>query len=135
MQKLKEMKHKIMDSTGVRVTDLNQLRQEIDKLEGHTCTKNFDGSSKSMESDTIVQLVRTAPDKLKAYVIKVVLDDYTTTPAHLKEDTGPTSKGRLPSHLAGFTILADPSHRRRTVSNHLYALANKRKNECALEKE
>ena len=54
-----------------------------------------------MESDTIVQLVRTAPDKLKAYVRQIVLDDDTTTPAHLKEDTGPTSKGQLPLHLAG----------------------------------
>ena len=39
------------------------------------------------------------------------------------------------AHLAGVVILADPSHRRRTVSNRLYALAGKRKCECALTKE
>ena len=72
-----------------------------------------------MESHAIVELVKTAPEKLHAYVRQIVLDDDTTTPAHLKEDVGPNSKGCLPRHLTGVRILADPSHRRRTVNNRL----------------
>ena len=88
-----------------------------------------------MESHTIVKLVKTAPEKLHAYVRQIVLDDDTTTPAHLKEDVGRNSKGCLPRHLTGVRILADPSHRRRTVNNRLYKLAGKRVDVCALKKE
>ena len=123
--KLKQMESKVDDSSAGN--DLHQLKQNIERLRKHKCTKNFEGSSKSMESFAIVQLLKNAPEKLKVYVRKIVLDDDTTTPSHIQEDTGPQSKGCLPAHLAGVTILADPSHRRRTVSNRLYTLAGKRK--------
>ena len=69
------------------------------KLADHKCMKNWGKSSKSMESETIVQLVLNAPRKSGMYVRGLVMDDDTTTPAKLGEDTGSESKGRLPKNL------------------------------------
>ena len=59
----------------------------------------------------------------------------TTTPAKLGEDTGSKSKGRLPKHLTGIRILADPSHRKRTWRNWYYKLAALSKKKCNVSKD
>ena len=100
--------------------------------ETHTCLKNFSGPSKSMETDAIVQLILNAPKELGAYVRVLCMDDDTITRSHTKEDLGKKSKGCLPKELAGIQILADPSHRKRTVSNWYWGLVNKPVAECAL---
>ena len=53
-------------------------------------------------------------------------DNAATTPAHLKEDTGPKSKGHLPKSFAGIDVLADPSHRKRVVGGKYYKLGRKK---------
>ena len=88
-----------------------------------------------MESELIVRLVLKAPKELKCYVRGLVLDDDTTTPAHLQEDMGEKSKGRLPKWLTGILLLADPSHRKRTWRNHYYKLSEKRKKDCNMTKD
>ena len=70
-----------------------------------------------METDTLVQLIFNALKELGAYVRVLCMDDDTITRSHMKEDLGPKSKGYLPKELASIKILADPSHRKRTVSN------------------
>ena len=105
------------------------------KLADHKCMKNWGKSSKSMESETIVRLVLNAPRKSGMYVRGLVMDDDTTTPAKLREDTGSESKGRLPKNLTGISILADPSHRKRTWRNWYYKLAALAKKKCNVSKD
>ena len=112
---------------------ITELTEEINELEKHECLKNFTGPSKSMETDAIVQLIKQAPEQLKCYVRTICLDDDTITRSHIKEDMGPKSKGCLPKDLAGVKVVADPSHRKRTVTKWYYALANKLVGECALK--
>ena len=83
----------------------------------HACLKNWDKSSKAMESESIVKFVKKAPKNLGCYMQTIVLDYDTITPAHLKEDKGPKSKGQLPKYLAGVQVLADLSHRQKTWRN------------------
>ena len=96
----------------------------------HSCQKNWDKSSTSMESEIIVQFVKAFPKKSGGYTHKIIIDDDTTTSAHLKEDKGPDSKGRLPKHLAGIIVLADPTHQKRTWRNRFYNLAALKQKKC-----
>ena len=85
-----------------------------------------------METDTLVQLIFNALKELGAYVRVLCMDDDTITRSHMKEDLGPKSKECLPKELASIKILADPSHRKRTVSNWYWGLVGKPVGECAL---
>ena len=96
--------------------EVEKLTFQINELEKHSCLKNFDGPSKSMETDAIVQLILHAPEKMKAYVRTICMDDDTITRSHVKPDLGPKTKGCLPLELSGIKIVADPSHRNLTVS-------------------
>ena len=112
--------------------NLKEITLNIEELEKHTCLKIFDGPSKSMETDAIVQLILCAPKKLKAYVRTICMDDDTITRSHIQEDVGPKSKGCLPYYLVNIKVVAGPSHRKRTVLKWYYSLAAKRVSECAL---
>ena len=105
--------------------EVEELTIQINEIKKHTCLKNFDGPSKSMETDAIVQLVLHAPEKMKAYVRTICMDDDTITRSHIKPDLGPKTKGCLPLELSGITVVADPSHRKRTVSKKYWVLAKK----------
>ena len=113
---------------------INKYTKREKKLTGHVCYKNWTKSSKAMESETIVRLVKKAPKKLGCYVRYLVMDDDTTTPAQLREDEGEDSKGRLPKRLTGIFIYADPSHRKRTWQNWFYKLAGLKKKKCNVNK-
>ena len=108
---------------------------EEKKLAIHPCHKNWDKSSKSMESEMVIQFVKSCPKKSGCYTRKIILDDDTTTPAHLKEDKGPDSKGRMPKHLSGVVVLADPTHRKRTWRNRFYKLALLKQKRCNVNKK
>ena len=84
-----------------------ELQDEIENLRKHACLKNFDGFSKSMESDAIVTLVQQAPSVLGSYIRVIVMDDDTTTRDNLKVDEGPKSAGRLEECLSGIIFLSD----------------------------
>ena len=86
--------------------------------------KNYFGNtSKGMESEATVRMVRRGPDKIGAYWRWLVMDDDTVTPAHLKEanPSDTKCKGRLCRDLSGIYCFADPSHRKRVVKNKFYA--------------
>ena len=99
-----------------------KLQRKIDGLCKHTCLKNFDGYSKSMECDAIVDLVSNAPKRLGCYIRSIVMDDDTNVRDNLEEDLGDKKSGRLEKCLAGITFYADPGHRKRTYQNHLFEL-------------
>ena len=107
-------------------TKIQKYNSKLKNIKAHLCLKNFWGTSKATESHSIVHLVRNFPEKRQAYIRALVMDDDATTPSHLKEDTGPTSKGCLPKSLSGIEILADPSHRKRVVGGAYYKLGRKK---------
>ena len=72
--------------------------------------QKFNGTSKVMESDSIVKMVLNFPSKKKAYIRRLCMDDDATTPAYLQEDEGPDSKGRIPKELTSIDVVADPYH-------------------------
>ena len=86
-----------------------------------------------METDAIVQLIKMAPEEMGCYVRTICLDDDTITRSHIQAGLGPKSKGCLPPDLAGIRVIADPSHRRRTVSNWYWALEKQPVKQCALK--
>ena len=89
-----------------------KYNKRIKQKQDHACLRNFNGASKSMETDAIVQLVKLAPVELNAYVRCICMDNGTVTRENLKEDTGKDSAGCFPKDLMGIVVLADPSHRK-----------------------
>ena len=78
-----------------------EIKDKMKQNENHDCLKNFDGPSKSMEMDAIVQLIKMAPEKMGCYIRTICLDDDMITRSHIQADLGPKSKGCLPFDLAG----------------------------------
>ena len=57
-------------------------------LKKHNCVKNYEGSSKGMESAAIVEMVKRAPSR--GYVIHwIVSDDNSTMHAHVDHPKTP----------------------------------------------
>ena len=107
----------------------------------HKCSKNFEGSSKSMEAEGALQLCIKAHNR--SYNIGVIVsDDDSTMRAVLRHShTDKTNKdanykwprnsktnikvkdtGRLPLHIPEPTFYADPSHRTKIVAKKFFAL-------------
>ena len=103
-----------------------QYKNKIKSIAAHHCLNNFDGTSKAMEADSFVHLILKFPQKYKAYVCGLVMDDDTTTPCHLREDTGPGFKGGLPKCLTGIIFYADPSHQKCIIGGMCYKTAEKK---------
>ena len=79
-----------------KTKEANKFKTKQSPLNTHKCFKTFGGTSKVMESDSIIKMVLNFPSKKGVYIIILCMDDDATTPARLKEDEGPDSKGRLP---------------------------------------
>ena len=92
----------------------------------HDCPRNYHGSSKAMEADGALSLVKELDTKSKSklYVESFVTDDDTSIRAmlsHYNNDSG-KRKGKLPDHIPEPKWLADPSHRTRVVARAIFAL-------------
>ena len=112
---------------------------------GHECPKNHDGSSKSMETEAIYQMVLEATRDQGFTVATIISDDDSTMKSNLKwsykelvnankmkiEDWPKTKKGnkkqdngRLPLDCQEPKFLADFNHRVKTVGKRFYELAS-----------
>lgn len=80
----------------------------------HDCRKNWEGSSKAMERDMVVDMVTKMVDK-GVNITKVVADEDTTTFSHLR-----TIHNNI-------TKISDRNHIRKTFSSNLYGLQPKHK--------
>ena len=120
----------------------------------HECTKNHDGSSKSMECEAILQLVTEAFIERNFMVGTIVADDDTTmkkTLRHnykenvrlglLKKEDWPKNKkgkyiasGRLPNSVTPPHFLADFNHRVKSVGRAVYELALMSKSQSMVDK-
>ena len=62
------------------------------------------------------------------------MDDDTITRSHIKEDLGPKTRGCLPKNLAGIKIVADPSHRIKTMCSPIYKMISDTKDPSKCKK-
>ena len=93
------------------------------KVRTHACVKNYEGSSKGMESAAILEMAVNAPKQ--GFVLAVIVfDDDSTMRAHLQYPHVGDKKGKLPLWIYSPEFLADPSHQKKVVAKHFYALAS-----------
>ena len=120
----------------------------------HECTKNHDGSSKSMECKAILKMVVEAFLEREFMVGTIVADDDTTMKKTLrhnykenvrlgllqKEDWPKNNKakyfasGRLPNSVTPPQFLADFNHRVKSVGRAVYELALMGKSKSMVDK-
>ena len=99
----------------------------------HSCAKNFEGSSKSMEAEAILQMVVDAFNNRGFIVSVIVSDDDSTMKACLKHrklkadgKQYKSDKGRLDVHIPEPLFLADPSHRVKVVAKAFFLMLKKK---------
>ena len=97
----------------------------------HECPKNYIGSSKAMEADGALSLVKNLDKETnsKVYVESFVADDDSSIRAILRHPSK-RGRGRLPKHIREPKWLADPSHRTKVVANAIFALVKKTGSIC-----
>ena len=110
-----------------------------EKVPAHdSCTINYAGSSQSMEPNAVLELY-TKMYKERVIVSVIICDDDSSIKAKLKWSnanyiinskgnlTTRPDQGALPRHMPEPTYVADPNHRRKTLSGVLYKLKEKPK--------
>ena len=76
-----------------------------------------------MESAAALEMAVKAPEQ--GFVLAtIVSDDDSTMRAHLKHAGVGENKGKLPLWIYSPEFLADPSHQKKIVAKHFYALAS-----------
>ena len=95
------------------------------KPKKHDCIKNWDGTSKRMEAQAILDMCTQCP-YLRSFVCWwIVSDDDSSMRAvlcHPCSPPNPNEKGMLPAHIIKPEFKADPSHRLKVVSKYFYKL-------------
>ena len=91
----------------------------------HECPLNHEGSSKSMEADSALKIVRRIfyKNNKRVYVKGIVGDDDSLMKAIVKHKQN-NKKGQLPDEIPEPIWLADPGYRTKTVSRKIYALVS-----------
>lgn len=127
----------------------NRRHTEDEQVPEHACSKNWDGSSGSMEPQAILDMVVRLNRDEQVIVDTIVTDDDSAIKAKCKWSnadhchnnntdeipmiinrngnlTKRPDKGMLPSDMEEPKFLADPNHRKRTLKGELYRLVNKK---------
>ncbi|XP_061180737.1 uncharacterized protein LOC133189369 [Saccostrea echinata] len=81
----------------------------------HECNKNFNGSSKAMESALAIDMAKSLKDR-GFNISKITMDDDSTTISRMKKTVDPNIRK-----------LSDKNHVRKNISNALYKLQEKHK--------
>ena len=90
----------------------------------HVCPRNYNGSSKGMESDAALHLYkRLLQDNDKKVVLKAIVADDDSSMRALLRHPHNNPKGKLPLEMPEPEWFADPSHRTKVVAKPFYALA------------
>ena len=64
--KVKHLREKLEGASSTDGIQFSEIQSKIQSLLDHECVKNFEGYSKAMESHSIVELVKTAPENYAA---------------------------------------------------------------------
>ena len=147
---LKKMRIKKNDN----LPETNEEPEDEPKPEAHECTKNHQGSSKSMECEAILDLITEAFLERNFVVGTIVADDDTTMKRTLrhnyKEQVSrgvldkknwpknkkgkPMASGKLPDLIPPPKFLADFNHRVKSVGRAVYELAVMAKSKSMVDK-
>ena len=86
-----------------------KYKKAMKSLSKHNCVKDYFGNMlKGMKSEAAMRMVGQAPEKISAYLRKLVIDADNITPVYLKgaNPTDKKCKGRMGRELAGgYTVL------------------------------
>ena len=94
------------------------------ELPNHCFPKNYDGSSKTVEADTALQLyISLYQDSNTNIVLKAVVADDDSSMRALLTHKSNNPKGRLLEEMPQPERLADPSHRTRIVAKPIFLLS------------
>ncbi|XP_062621637.1 uncharacterized protein LOC134283204 [Saccostrea cucullata] len=85
------------------------------QTDDHDCNKNFNGSSKAMESALAIDMAQSLKDK-GFNISKITMDDDSTTISRMKKTVDPN-----------IAKISDKNHVRKNISNALYKLQEKHK--------
>ena len=133
----------------------SKYSKEPDNLPKHECTKNHEGSSKSMECEAILDLIKEAYFERNFCIGTVVADDDTTMKKTLRHNykkqvedglldkkDWPLNKkgklvasGKLPDAIPPPKFLADFNHRVKSVGRAVYELATMSKSKSMVDKD
>eukprot|EP00957_Ditylum_brightwellii_P207003 15351015-Ditylum_brightwellii.AAC.1 len=96
----------------------------------HKCPRNYNGSSKAMETDAAFVLTQRLYGEKNVLVQKIVADDDSSMKAILRyscQQNGQKKKdaGQLPLLIPEPQWLADPMHRTKVVANKFFEIMNK----------
>ena len=103
-----------------------------EESEAHDCPKNFEGSSKSMETFAILKMVKDAFYNRFFIIYVIVRNDDSTMCVVLKHPSKgargqviKSSKGKLDTEIPDPSLISDPSHCVRFVAKHIFSIVNK----------
>ena len=145
---------KLMRKLGEKKHDNLPEGEDEEKPEAHECVKNHQGSSKSMECEAILELVKEAYFERNFVVGTIVADDDTTMKKILRHDYKdmvrrgvldkkkwpknkngkPMASGKLPDLIPQPKFLADFNHRVKSVGRAVYELALMSKSKSMVDK-
>ena len=118
-------------------------REENEEIPNHECPKNFNGTSKSMESMAAHELYTSLYTEEQVHAQWIIADDDSSMRSQLQwkiqdkldnklitewpkyvsvngKNTRVKCKGKLDINIPEPTFLADPNHRKRVLVDHMY---------------
>ena len=130
----------VLYSKACRKCDFAEKRGE--EGEEHECPNNFEGRSKSMEASTILKMVEDAFynryfifDVMVSYNDSTMRDVLNHPLLGVRGQVLKIPKGKLDGEIPELSFLADPSHRVKVVSKHIFSTVNKsRAQQCGCPK-
>lgn len=111
---------------------LKTITLKIEELGKHTSLKNFNGPSKSMETDANVQLFLCAPKKVEVFWKQYSWTIIQQQSLHTRRPWIKKQKLLTLLSFVNICVVANPSHRKRTIPKWYFGLAGKHIKEYAL---
>jgi hypothetical protein len=87
----------------------------------HRCVKNYEGTSKGMEAQALVEMLERAPEKYNVSICTIFSDDDSNGRVKAQHDS---NGGQLTQANEEPSFLADPSHRKRVFAHAIYNLTS-----------
>ena len=137
-------------STGINVMvpyykscqNCDAAEKRGEEAEEHECSKNFEGSSKSMEASAILKMVEDAFYNL-FFIIDVIVSNNDSTIRAVLNDPSigvrgqvlKSPKGKLDEEISEPSFLTDLYHRVKGVAKHIFFIVNEsRAQRCGFTK-
>jgi hypothetical protein len=97
------------------------LTGSYDNVQKHKCMMNYQGTSKSMEAEALVEMLQRPPETHKISFCTIISDDDSEGRAKVQHVT---NGGKLLEKIEEPKFLADPSHCKRVFVRAIYTLAS-----------